>query len=324
MSSEAVSKVKTGTEVMVNHRYKDTVFRMIFKEKSALLSLYNALNGTNYQNPDELEVNTMENAIYLGKKNDISFVIDSRLNLYEHQSTFNPNMPMRDLFYVSALYSKLTMGMDLYSRRSIEVPFPQFIVFYNGTEEQPEKKLLKLSDLYSETGRNYLKEAYASDQLFSRLELDVLMLNINKGYNQELKDGCRLLSEYMMYVDKVRGYAEWYPLEIAVEKAVDECIREGILEKFLRENRAEVISMSIFEYNEAEHLRMIARDEHAAGKIEGKIEDILEVLNELGSVSEELILRIRQEKDLNRLKKILKLAIVAESIVAFEKQVHIM
>lgn len=82
--------------------------------------------------------------------------------------------------------------------------------------------------------------------------------------------------------------------------------------------------MSIFEYNEAEHLRMIARDEHAAGKIEGKIEDILEVLNELGSVSEELILRIRQEKDLNRLKKILKLAIAAESIVAFEKQVHIM
>ena len=82
--------------------------------------------------------------------------------------------------------------------------------------------------------------------------------------------------------------------------------------------------MSIFEYNEAEHLRMIARDEHAAGKIEGKIEDILEVLNELGSVSEELILRIRQEKDINRLKKILKLAIAAESIVAFEKQVHIM
>ena len=322
MSSEAVTQVKTGTEVRANPRYKDTVFRMIFKEKSALLSLYNALNGTDYQNPDELEVNTMENAIYLGKKNDVSFVIDCRLNLYEHQSTFNPNMPLRDLFYVSSLYSKITVGMDLYSIHSIEVPFPQFIVFYNGTEEQPEKRLLKLSDLYSEKGRNYLKEAYASDQLFSRLELDVLMLNINKGYNVELVNGCRLLAEYMMYVDKVRGYAEWYPLEIAVEKAVDECIREGILEKFLRENRAEVISMSIFEYNEAEHLRLIARDERAAGKIEGKIEDILDWLSELGSVSEELSLRIQHEKDLNRLKKLLRLASAAESISDFEQQME--
>ncbi len=110
MSRQVVSEVKTGTGVTANQKYKDTVFRMIFREKSALLSLYNALNGTDYQNPDELEVNTMENAIYLNQKNDVSFVIDSRLNLYEHQSTFNPNMPMRDLFYVSSLYSKLTMG----------------------------------------------------------------------------------------------------------------------------------------------------------------------------------------------------------------------
>ena len=180
--------------------------------------------------------------------------------------------------------------------------------------------------MYSETGRNYLKEAYASDRLFSRLELDVLMLNINKGYNVQLLNGCRLLAEYMMYVDKVRGYAERYPLELAVEKAVEECIREGILEKFLRENRAEVINMSIFEYNEGEHLRMIGRDERAAGKIEGKIEGrieaILDVLSELGSVSEELSLRIQQEKDLNCLKKLLRLANAAESIAEFELQME--
>ncbi len=185
--------------------------------------------------------------------------------------------------------------------------------------------MLRLSDLYSETGKKYQRDASAGNQLFSRLELDVLMLNINKGYNQELMKGCRVLSEYMVYVDKVRGYAVMYPLEIAVEKAVEECIREGILEDFLRKNRAEVISMSIFEYNEAEHLRMIARDEYAAGlaagKIEGKIEDILEVLSEFGPVPDELVNRIRQETDLERLRGWLRLAYEADSVYDFEQRI---
>lgn len=80
----------------VNREHKDTVFRMIYKEKKELLTLYNALNGTDYQNPEELTVTMLENAIYFGMKNDVSFLLDSRLMLYERQSTWNPNIPLRD------------------------------------------------------------------------------------------------------------------------------------------------------------------------------------------------------------------------------------
>ena len=88
--------------------YKDRIFRMIFKEKREFLDLYNAMNGTHYTNPDELTVTTLDNAIYLGMKNDVSFLLHDTLSLYEHQSTDNPNMPLRNLLYVSDIYSQLT------------------------------------------------------------------------------------------------------------------------------------------------------------------------------------------------------------------------
>ncbi|MBQ4563599.1 MAG: hypothetical protein IJA58_03855 [Lachnospiraceae bacterium] len=223
-----------------------------------------------------MEVNTLENAIYLGRKNDVSFVIDSRLNLYEHQSTFNPNMPVRDLFYVSKLYSKITDEMNLYSKRAVKIPFPQFITFYNGVEEQPERQVLKLSDLYPDVGKEFLREAYASNRMFSKLELDVLMININKGKNQELMEQCRLLYEYTVYVERVREYALLYDLETAVTMAVDHCIRDGILADFLRKCRAEVISMSIFEYNEEEHWRRIEQEEREFGREAGRLEGLEE------------------------------------------------
>ena len=92
---------------MVNRNYKDTIFRMLFSDRKNLLSLYNAINGTSYMNPEDLEIVTLENAIYMGMKNDLSFIIDTNLFLYEHQSTYTPNMPLRDLFYISAEYQKL-------------------------------------------------------------------------------------------------------------------------------------------------------------------------------------------------------------------------
>jgi len=131
-----------------NREYKDTVFRMIFKEKEALLSLYNALNHTNHTDVKDLEINTLENAIYMNVKNDISFVFASYLNLYEHQSTFNPNMPLRNLFYIARLYERMVIGKNIYGSRKIELPAPRFVVFYNGRENYPERMILKLSDAY--------------------------------------------------------------------------------------------------------------------------------------------------------------------------------
>ena len=132
----------------VRRDYKARLFEMIFREKEELLGLYNAVNGTNYSDPDKLEINTLENAIYLSMHNDVSFIIDSRLSLYEHQSTYSPNLPLRYLFYVSDLYSKMTKDCNLYGSRRIMLPSPRFLIFYNGREERPEREILELAEAF--------------------------------------------------------------------------------------------------------------------------------------------------------------------------------
>ena len=217
-----------------NQKYKDTVFRMLFSDKKNLLSLYNAINRTEYDDPEKLQTVTLENAIYMGMKNDLAFIIDMNLFLYEHQSTYNPNIPLRDLFYISAEYQKLVDRKSLYSSSLQKIPAPYFIVFYNGTEKQEE---------YWE---NSLSDAYENLNGEPKLELKVITLNINEGHNRELLEQCQTLREYAQYVTKVRKYAKEMNLDEAVERTVNECIQEGILKDFLRANRNEVIAMSIF------------------------------------------------------------------------------
>ena len=171
-------------KIRANRKYKDSVFRMLFRSKAALLGLYNALNGTDYQDPEQLTVTTLENAIYMNMKNDISFLLDVRLMLYEHQSTWNPNMPLRNLFYIARLLEKHVLEESLYSSTQIRIPAPHFVVFYNGAEEAPEDVTLKLSDAF-ETGPVHGKEEEPS------LELKVRVLNINQGYNRELMERWR-------------------------------------------------------------------------------------------------------------------------------------
>ncbi len=223
--------------------YKDTVFRMLFKEKENLLSLYNALNGTGYTDVDKLEITTLENAVYMNYKNDISFVFDFQLMLYEHQSTVNPNMPLRDLFYVTRVLQGLTKKENLYGQLLIKLPTPRFVVFYNGTDFQPKQQILRLS------------EAFEKQQERPELELIVTVYNINWGQNTELMEACCLLKEYAKYVEQVRNYAKELPFPEAVERAVDNCIKEGVLAEFLSKNRAEAIAMSIFEYDEEKHMK---------------------------------------------------------------------
>ncbi len=132
----------------VIRNYKDTVFRTLYSDRKELLELYNAVNNTDYSNPDELIVTTLDSAIYMTIKNDVSFVVDMRLGLYEQQSTINPNMPLRDLLYVAEVYEQMIVGQDIHSKKRIVLPTPHFITFYNGTESQPERKELRLSDSY--------------------------------------------------------------------------------------------------------------------------------------------------------------------------------
>lgn len=236
-------------------KYKDTVFRMIFKDKENLLSLYNAVNGTDYKNPEELEITTLENALYMNMKNDMSCVMDFSLNLYEHQSTVNPNIPLRDLFYVSKILQGLIVKEDLYSSRRIQIPVPRFYMFYNGVKEMPEQWEMKLSEscIRPESG-----------ETDSMLELTVKAFNINFGKNKELLDTCQKLKEYSQYVDRIRQYAKEMPIKEAIDRAITECINEGILSDFLQKNRVEALEMSWYEYNEELHLkneRQIAYEE---------------------------------------------------------------
>lgn len=219
-----------------NRKHKDSLFCMIFGRKKDLLELYNAINGTSYDNPDELEINTLDNALYMTVKNDVSCIIDCRMNLYEHQSTLNPNMPLRGFIYFSKLYSKYIdqRKLNVYSEGLQKIPTPQYIVFYNGMEDEPDRQTLRLSDAFQRAG--------------GCLECEAVMLNINHGHNRELMEKCKPLAEYSAFITIVREYVKekQLSLEDAIDCAIDECVREGILRDILISQRAEV-HMSILE-----------------------------------------------------------------------------
>lgn len=239
--------------------YKDRIFRMVFREKKALLALYNAMNETDYENEDDLKVTTLESALYLEMKNDVSFVLYDELLLYEHQSTKNPNLPLRNLFYVSDVYSELTKDLFLYGSVPVQIPEPKFVVFYNGLENMQEREVLKLSSLYAKKAEHI------------SLELETLVLNVNVGYNKILMERCRQLSDYAQFVSEVRKrLSKKIPLSEAVNEAVEDCIQRGILAEFLSKNRAEVIKVSIYEYDEEKVKRMFKEECMKLGMEQGK------------------------------------------------------
>ena len=254
--------MKKGTQVSekipaANRQYKDTVFRMLFSEKENLLSLYNAVTGKAYQNADDLKIVTLENAIYMGMKNDLAFMLETNIYLYEHQSTLNPNIPLRDLIYIGIEYQQYVDDKSLYSSRLQKIPAPKFMVFYNGTDAVDDRVELRLSNAY---------EHLAGEP---DLELKVLMLNVNEGHNKELMEQCQTLKEYAIYVARVRKYASELNLNDAVERAITECIKEGILVEFLRKNRSEVKMVSILEYDKEWEEKKLRKAEYEAGRSEG-------------------------------------------------------
>ena len=253
----------------IKHDYKSSMFCMLWEKKEELLSLYNAINGTHYTNADDLIINTLRNAIYMGMKNDTSFIFNMSLNLYEHQSTVNPNMPLRDLLYVAQVLQGMVKDENLYGTSLIRIPTPKFVVFYNGTAKQPERQILRLSD-------SFLKKTDTVD-----LELTVEVINLNPGNNMELKKNCKQLREYVQYIEKVRAYTTDMSIEEAVNRAVDECIEEGILAEFLLQNKAEAIAMSIFEYNQEAHMECVRKEGYEDGIEVGKANAILASLQSL-------------------------------------------
>ena len=300
--------------VVAERKYKDRVFRAVFQEKKDLLELYNALRGSDYTNPEDLEINTLDNALYMKMKNDLSFLIREEQELYEHQSSINPNMPLRGLFYLTDLL-RVQVGNEgrrLFGSGRIMIPTPHYVVFYNGTQDQPDKQVLRLSDSYT-----------VKSEEPPCLEMTATVLNVNLGHNRELMERSRTLYDYARFVATVREHMEVESdLTKAIDLAIEDCIRNDILAEFLTKNRAEVADMLWYEYDEEEHIASEKEISYAegetAGKIKGKAEDILELLEELGEVPQELRETVLGQQDLEVLAKWLKIAAKAETLKDFE------
>lgn len=241
-------------EERVNRNQKDRLFCFIFgKEENRkwTLSLYNAVNGTAYTDPADVEITTMSDVIYMGMKNDVSFIIGSEISLYEHQSTYNPNMPVRQLMYLGRQYDryiKRTM-QNIYGSKQMTLPVPRLAVFYNG-EDDTDDRVLRLSD-------SFTKDADISK---SDVDVRVHMYNVRPEHGKELLENCRTLSEYSWFVEKIRSFRRVYEIEQAVDKAIQDMPEDFELKEFLTLHQSEVKNMCITEYNEAETMEMFKEE----------------------------------------------------------------
>lgn len=294
----AASLSASATSQSLNRASLSSLFEQIFNSPSEALSLYNAINGTNYSDSSLLTITPLSGALFLGYRNDVSFLIGTTLNLYEHQSSFNPNMPIRGLTYIARLYEDyiLETGLDVYTSTLLKLPRIQFFVFCNGTTEQPDRQVFRLSD------------SFPDDNLANHLEVCAIMLNINSGHNRALMEKCRTLHDYALFVDTVRHYiSSGYTRERAVEIAVEECISNNVLKEFLIRNKAEVLTMLYSEYAWELHLRKLQKEGRQQGLEEGqrlsRIEDILELLSEIGNIPDDIRERITSETCLDTLKQ---------------------
>ena len=243
-----------------NREYKSDVFSMLMENKSYALEVYNALNHSDYRNPEEVEIIRLERGISLSIRNDASFLIDMNMSFYEHQSTYNPNMPLRSaIYYVNTLEDWLRKkNLDLFSRRRIQVPTPHFVVFYNGTEKRPEYEEMRLSEAF----------CHKTDE--PGIEVRCRVYNINPDNNRTLKERSAVLEGYTYFVEKVRTYRKGnMGLEEAVDRAIEDCIENHVLEDFFRDRKDEVKKMTHLDYTWEKREQMIRKEEFEDGVAEG-------------------------------------------------------
>ena len=257
-----------------NAKYSSDVFSMLLQDKNRALEIYNAMNGTAYDDPEEVEITTLEDRSFsLSIRNDASFILDAKLSLYEHQSTYCPNMPLRHLIYIVGMLQKRAYSQkrDLYGKTLLKIPVPHFVVFYNGKEHAPEYYELRLSDAFE----------HKTDT--PELELVCKVYNINKGNNKDLLEKCPTLREYMYFVDLVREFHaknDFSDLEIAIEQAINQCIRENVLRDFLIQHREEVTHMMTMDYTFERRLELQREEAIEEGREEGREEGMQKKLHE--------------------------------------------
>ena len=278
--------------VFVKRKYKDILFRFVFREKEEILQLYNAMNQTNYTNPDNLIITTMEDVIYIGMKNDLSFLIANDLNLYEHQSTLNKNMPLRGLLYIAKMYESYieSHGLNRYQKTLIKLPFPRFVVFYNGEDDIDEELYMRLSDAFEMKA----KEEQPAVECIARF------VNINYGHNQELMAKCKRLNDYSYFVQCVKEYLKHgYKQKESVVRATNECIEKGILKDILVKHRAEVVDMFLTTFDKKMYEEAIREE----GRELGRDEMAEEIEKERKRANEAELENARLREEIARLKQ---------------------
>ena len=244
-----------------NREVKSDVFSLLMEEKENALQVYNALNGSDYKDPEMVEIVKLETGISLTIRNDASFILDMYLSIYEHQSSFNPNMPLRMLIYVAEIFKGYVKAMeyDLFGHRRIELPTPKFVVFYNGTENRPAQEVMRLSDLF------HHKEEKPE------LELMCAVYNINPGNNSDFMGKCSILNQYTAFIEKVRDN-QTNNVESPIKQAIDYCIEHDILRDFLSRKGDAVLRIMTIDMTWEAREKLIRRDEREEGRAEGREE----------------------------------------------------
>ena len=260
------------TKVKINRENKDRLFNFIFgrkENKKWTLQLYNAVNHSDYKMASDIRFNTLDNFLYVSMKNDTSFLFAGCMNLFEHQSSYNPNMPLRLMQYIAQLYERYVVenNLDKYGSTLIELPVPKLVVFYNGEDQIDDEVTLKLSDSFDEKIRDK-----------ADIEVKVMMLNINAGHNNELMAACKPLSEYSWFVETIRRHNTTQSLEDSVTIAIQGMPDSFEIKEFLKAHMAEVNNMLQMEYQEKNAKDLIAKSNYKKGRAEER-HDIVSLFN---------------------------------------------
>lgn len=310
-----MNETEKKTEVLKsnygNREVVSDVFSMLMEYQEYALDVYNALNGSCYEDPSLVRIEKLKQGISLSIRNDASFIVGGDLQFYEHQSTHNPNMPLRHVIYYSDYLKQWIKDndLDLYGRKRIVIPSPHFVVFYNGTDPRPDIEEMRLSDSFHPEGNE------------GDAEIRCTVYNVNRGRNPWLAEKCKVLREYGIFVDKIRIYRKnGKELEEAIDDAISDCIEEGVLKTFFEERRNEVKKSMQLDFTWERREQLIRKEEFNDGKVVGKAEAILELLEDLGEIPNELREAINSENNEMDLNKILRMAAKANNLEEFNEK----
>ena len=264
-------------ETIPNREYKDSAFCLLFSEPKRAVELYNAITGENLPLDTELTYTTLKNVLYMDRNNDLGFVINNRhLVLVECQSTINTNIPMRCLGYLSRTLENLTDRRKLYGSKLVQIPAPEFYVFYVG-QENWDLQELRLSDAFLEAPKE------------NSVELIVKLVNLNYNKDAEILQRSPSLLGYskLLFYIREEMQSNGNDLSSAITAAVQNCKNEGLLSEFLEDHSSEVTEM-IMDGISVEEFAEIRAEERAEEAYAKGILDTARKLKTMGIPTEQI------------------------------------